>query len=43
MIKEKYETAEIELIRFITDDILLASPVREDQEELPFVPADPNS
>ena len=35
MYKEKYERSELEIIEFKTDDVIMTSPVEED-DELPI-------
>ena len=40
MVKEKYERTELEIIRFLTGDVIMTSMVYE-EDELPFVPHKP--
>lgn len=38
MKKEKYERAEMEVIKFVTEDVLLTSSFDYEDDELPFSP-----
>lgn len=40
MVKEKYERTELEIIQFLTEDVITTSMVYE-EDELPFVPYKP--
>ena len=40
MVKEKYESTELEIIQFLTEDVITTSMVYE-EDELPFEPHKP--
>ena len=37
MFKERYERTELEIIQFLTEDVIMTSPVSE-EDEIPFMP-----
>lgn len=41
MVKEKYERTELEIIRFLTGDVIMTSSIDYEDDELPFVPHKP--
>lgn len=41
MFKEKYERTELEIIQFLTEDIITTSSIDYEDDELPFVPHKP--
>ena len=41
MVKEKYERTELEIIRFLTEDVITTSSIDYEDDELPFVPHKP--
>lgn len=38
MSKEKYERTELDIIKFQTEDVILTSGIKYEDDELPFVP-----
>ena len=38
MKKEKYERTELEIIRFLTEDIIMTSGIEYEDDELPLTP-----
>ena len=41
MVKEKYESTELEIIQFLTEDVITTSSIDYEDDELPFVPHNP--
>ena len=41
MVKEKYESTELEIIKFLTEDVITTSSIDYEDDELPFVPHKP--
>ncbi len=41
MVKEKYESTELEIIQFLTEDVITTSSIDYEDDELPFVPHKP--
>ena len=41
MVKEKYERTELEIIQFLTEDVITTSSIDYEDDELPFVPHKP--
>ena len=38
MVKEKYERTELEIIRFLTEDVIMTSGIDYEDDELEFLP-----
>ena len=41
MVKEKYESTELEIIQFLTEDVITTSSIDYEDDELPFEPHKP--
>ena len=41
MFKERYERTELEIIQFLTEDVITTSSIDYEDDELPFVPHKP--